>query len=119
MDAEKRRQIQAHARAIAALLYEGSDPEEIQTLSGIEKTVRHQLLEHVSPEVGNFYPKTDSGSQGGRKRTVKSLTRSLESERATSPEARGQSTQSMESRAGEMLFTPERQLLLRAGGSRS
>ncbi|PPT04940.1 Flagellar motor switch protein FliG [Geitlerinema sp. FC II] len=63
MDAEKRRQIQAHARAIAALLYEGSDPEEIQTLSGIEKTVRHQLLEHVSPEVGNFLSKTAAAAK--------------------------------------------------------
>lgn len=54
MDADKKAQIQAHARAIAALLYEETDPEQVKTLAGIEEAVRGQLLEHVSPEVGNF-----------------------------------------------------------------
>ena len=57
MDTDKKAQIQAHARAIAALLYEDSDPEQIQTLAGIEKTVRAHLLEHVSPEIGSFLSK--------------------------------------------------------------
>lgn len=54
MDAEKKAQIQAHARALAALLYEETDPEQVKTLAGIEAAVRGHLLEHVSPEVGNF-----------------------------------------------------------------
>ena len=57
MDTDKKAQIQAHARAIAALLYGESDPEQIQTLAGIEKTVRAHLLEHVSPEIGGFLSK--------------------------------------------------------------
>lgn len=32
MDADKKAQIQAHARAIAALLYEETDPEQVKTL---------------------------------------------------------------------------------------
>jgi hypothetical protein len=40
-----------HARAIAKILYRNSPQEAIQTLEGIEKTVRGQLLEHVSPEI--------------------------------------------------------------------
>ena len=54
MDADKKAQIQAHARAIAALLYEETDPEQEKTLAGIEQAVRGHLLEHVSPEIGNF-----------------------------------------------------------------
>lgn len=54
MDTDKKAQIQAHARALAALLYEATDPEQVKTLAGIEATVRGHLLEHVSPEIGNF-----------------------------------------------------------------
>ncbi|MEO0949645.1 MAG: hypothetical protein AAFY11_16180 [Cyanobacteria bacterium J06641_5] len=34
MDPDKRAQIQAHAHAIAALLYEETDPQQVQTWSG-------------------------------------------------------------------------------------
>lgn len=54
MDAERKAQIQAHARALAALLYEETDPEQVKTLAGIEAAVRGHLLEHVSPEIGDF-----------------------------------------------------------------
>ncbi len=54
MDADKKAQIKTHALAIAALLYEETDPEQIQTLAGIEQVVRHHVLEHVSPEIGFF-----------------------------------------------------------------
>ncbi len=57
MDVEKQAQIKAHARAIAALLYEQTDPEKIQTLEGIEEAVRDHILEHVSPEIGFFLSK--------------------------------------------------------------
>lgn len=43
MDADKQTQIQAHARAIAALLYEETAPEAVTTLVGIEVTVREQV----------------------------------------------------------------------------
>jgi hypothetical protein len=54
MDSAKKAQIQAYAQAIAALLYEATDPEQVKTLAGIEEAVREHRLEHVSPEVGNF-----------------------------------------------------------------
>ncbi|NJR62808.1 MAG: hypothetical protein HC769_30895 [Cyanobacteria bacterium CRU_2_1] len=53
MDSAKKAQIQA----IAALLYEETDPEQVQTLAGIEAAVREHMLEHVSPEIGNFLSK--------------------------------------------------------------
>ncbi len=54
MDADKKAQVQAYAHAIAALLYEETDPEQVKTLAGIEQAVRGHVLEHVSPEIGNF-----------------------------------------------------------------
>lgn len=54
MDADKLQQIQAHARAIAVLLYDETAPEQLSTLEGIETAVRGHILEHVSPEIGHF-----------------------------------------------------------------
>jgi hypothetical protein len=65
MDADKKAQIQAHAQAIAALLYEETDPKRVQTLAGIEEAVREHMLEHVSPEVGNFLWQQAAGQQAG------------------------------------------------------
>jgi hypothetical protein len=63
MDADKKAQIQAHARAIAALLYEATDPEQVKTLAGIEAAVRGHLLEHVNPEIGDFLSKQAAAQQ--------------------------------------------------------
>ena len=65
MDADKQAQIQAHARAIAALLYEETDPDQVKTLAGIEEAVRGHLLEHVSPEIGNFLLKQVAAQRAG------------------------------------------------------
>jgi len=54
MDTDKHQQIQAHARAIAALLYDETAPEQLTTLEGIEAAVRGHILEQVSPEIGHF-----------------------------------------------------------------
>lgn len=58
MDTDKLQQIQAHARAIAALLYDETVPEQLTTLEGIEAAVRRQVLEYVSPEIGHFLSPT-------------------------------------------------------------
>lgn len=54
MDAAKLQQIQEYARAIAALLYDETAPEQLPTLEGSETALRGPILEHVSPEVGHF-----------------------------------------------------------------
>lgn len=54
MDAAKEAQIKAHALALAELLYDEADPEQVKTLAGIEVTVRDLWLHHVGPEIGNF-----------------------------------------------------------------
>lgn len=57
MDAGKQAKIAEHARAIAAILYEETEPEQVRTLAGIEEAVRGHLLEHVSPEIASFLSK--------------------------------------------------------------
>lgn len=61
MDTDKLQQIQAHARAIAALLYDETAPEQLTTLEGIEHAVRGHILEHVSPEIGHFLSQQQAG----------------------------------------------------------
>jgi hypothetical protein len=65
MDAEKLQQIQAHARAIAALLYNETAPEQLTTLEGIETAVRGHILEHVSPQIGHFLLQQQAGQRVG------------------------------------------------------
>ena len=57
MTPEQKRQLKAHTDAIAAILLadaKAKHPERLETLEGIELTVRQQIQEHVSPEVGVF-----------------------------------------------------------------
>lgn len=54
MEQTKIEELQKYAQEIAKILYAETNPEEVKTLEGIEKTVRQQLLEYVEPEIGNF-----------------------------------------------------------------
>ena len=56
MTPEQKQQLQAHVTEIAKLLHADATAQgmEMGTLVEIEKTVRSQLLTHVSPEIGNF-----------------------------------------------------------------
>lgn len=54
MTPEQEQALQVHLEAIAQILYHESDPEAMQTLEGIELTIREQIQAHVSPELGRF-----------------------------------------------------------------
>jgi len=54
MQPEQEQALQAHLQAIAKILYDDSDPDSMQTLEGIEMTVRQKIQAHVSPELGKF-----------------------------------------------------------------
>ncbi|WP_250125740.1 hypothetical protein [Chroococcidiopsis sp. CCMEE 29] len=57
MTPEQEQALKEHLQAIAKILYDESDPATMQTLEGIEMTLRQQLQTHVSPEIGNFLSK--------------------------------------------------------------
>jgi hypothetical protein len=54
MTPEQAQALKPHLEAIAQILYDTSDPTAMQTLEGIELTLREQIQAHVSPELGRF-----------------------------------------------------------------
>ncbi len=71
MTPQEKAELETHLKAIAKILYKDSDPAGMQTLEGIEVTVRQQIQRHVSPELGVFLskrqPKPVQASQEGSK----------------------------------------------------
>ena len=54
MTPEKQKRLQACLQELATLLYEETDKSELTDLESIEKTVRTQMLEQVSPQIALF-----------------------------------------------------------------
>ncbi|AUB44943.1 hypothetical protein COO91_11198 (plasmid) [Nostoc flagelliforme CCNUN1] len=54
MTPEDKKQLDAHVKAIAKILYKNTPPEKVETFEGIETAVRDQILEHVSPKIAFF-----------------------------------------------------------------
>jgi hypothetical protein len=54
MNQERQERLKACLQELAALLYEETEPSKLTDLESIEKTVRSQILEHVSPEIALF-----------------------------------------------------------------
>lgn len=51
---EKEERLQACLQELAALLYEEANKSELTNLESIEKSVRTQMLKHVSPQIALF-----------------------------------------------------------------
>ena len=54
MTPEEEKELGEHIKAIGKILYKQTKPEQVETLAKIEETVRDQVLEHVSPQIGIF-----------------------------------------------------------------
>jgi hypothetical protein len=54
MTPEDQKRLEACSAEIAEILYRNSNSEELDSLEGIEQTVRQQMLEEVSPRVALF-----------------------------------------------------------------
>lgn len=57
MTPEQEQALKEHLQAIGKILYDESEPATMQTLEGIEMSLRQQIQRHVSPELGNFLSK--------------------------------------------------------------
>lgn len=55
MSPEDAEELQAHIQGIAKILYKNTSRTDLVSLEAIEKSVRQQMLEHVSPQVAFFY----------------------------------------------------------------
>jgi hypothetical protein len=51
---EKQKRLKACLQELSGLLYEEADTRELKDLGSIEKCVRQQVLEKVSPEIAFF-----------------------------------------------------------------
>ncbi len=54
MDTQTQAQLQYHLDAIAEILYQEANPDDLKTLEGIEKHVRALAQKHVLPQLGIF-----------------------------------------------------------------
>jgi hypothetical protein len=54
MTPEKQARLKACIQELAAIRYEEVNAKELSSLESIEKTVRQQMLEHVSPQIALF-----------------------------------------------------------------
>lgn len=57
MKPEQRKALEKHLEAIAKILYEDTNSEELESLAKIEATVREKTLEHITPQIGFFLSK--------------------------------------------------------------
>lgn len=71
MNPEDVQELQAHIQGIAKILYKNTDKTDLVSLETIEKSVRQQMLENVSPEVV-FFIKEVTGTNKGRARHLRS-----------------------------------------------
>ena len=64
MNEDKQERLKACLKELATLLYEEADKSQLTNLEGIEKTVRSQILEYVSPEIALFLLRKQQGQIG-------------------------------------------------------
>lgn len=55
MKLSNQKKLQKHLQAVAKILYQEAEDTELESLVGIEKTIRAQTLEYITPELGVFF----------------------------------------------------------------
>jgi hypothetical protein len=67
MTPSERIQLETCLKQVSEILYNNSNPESLETLEDIEKAVREQVLEHVSPKIAFFLLKEKQRQEKGEK----------------------------------------------------
>lgn len=63
MKLSNQKKLQKHLQAVAKILDRESEVRELDSLAGIEKTIRAQTLEYITPELGVFFLKKQQEQQ--------------------------------------------------------
>ena len=66
MTPSERLELEACLKRASDILYNNSDSDKLETFSGIEQTVREQVLEYVSPEIALFLSKRKQEQDKGK-----------------------------------------------------
>jgi hypothetical protein len=70
---EQQAQLNLHIRAIANILDQQSDVNQLQNLATIEETIREQTLKYITPQIGFFFIQNITNTQSGRTRNIRSI----------------------------------------------
>ena len=54
MTPEEKKELNEHIKASGKILYRQIKPEQVENLAKIEETVRGQVFEYISPQIGIF-----------------------------------------------------------------
>ena len=57
MTPSEQKELETCLRRVSEILYNNSNGDNLESLEAIETTVRAQVLEHVSPQIGLFFSK--------------------------------------------------------------
>jgi hypothetical protein len=63
MKPANQKKLQKHLQAVAKILYQEAEAKELESLAGIEKTLRAQTLKYITPELGIFFCKKQQEQQ--------------------------------------------------------
>jgi hypothetical protein len=55
MKLSNQKKLQKYLQAVAKILYQEAEGTDLESLVGIEKTIRAQTLEYITPELGVFF----------------------------------------------------------------
>lgn len=64
MTPEDTQALRTHLEAAAAILFKNTPTEQLQNFESIERNVRDQVLQQVSPQIGNFFTQRHSNHSG-------------------------------------------------------
>ena len=63
MKLANQKKLQKHLQAVAKILYQEAEVKELESLAGIEKIIRAQTLDYITPELGVFFSKKQQEQQ--------------------------------------------------------
>ena len=63
MKPANQKKLQQHLQAVAKILYQEAEVKELESLAGIEKIIRAQTLEYITPELGVFFSEKQQEQQ--------------------------------------------------------
>lgn len=66
MNEAQQERLKVCLKELATLLYEEANKNQLANLEGIEKTVRSQMLEYVSPEIALFLLNKQQEQKSGK-----------------------------------------------------
>lgn len=86
MTPEQQQELNQHIQAIAKILHQEAEAEKIQTLEGIETTIREQTLKYITPKLGFFFcHKNDRNSSRETEKNKKHHRRIMPDRKTSNP----------------------------------